>query len=81
MAVAVAARASHGGDHEHGDADDDGGHDADALPHVLRDDEGRHGHEDDPTDASMMPRMKERCEAIQSMMAMGAPMMLCMPTK
>ena len=42
-----------------------------------------------PTDASMMPRMKERCEAMQSMMAMGAPMMMmcggmpmmmCMPT-
>ena len=29
-----------------------------------------------PTDASMMSRMKERCEAMSSMMAMGAPMMM-----
>jgi len=29
-----------------------------------------------PTDASMMPRMQERFEAMNNMMAMGAPMMM-----
>jgi len=29
-----------------------------------------------PADASMMSRMKERCEAMNAMMAMGAPMMM-----
>jgi hypothetical protein len=41
-----------------------------------------------PTDPAMMSRMKERCDAMNAMMAMGAPtmmmcggmpMMMCMP--